>query len=126
MVLTEDQRMIAEQLNLGIEAGSYQPCWVPKLNLIFSAVAVAASVGASFAVILAPDPTTISKWAAPATALALLASLGTLVVAYDALIDCQEQHLDNEQLREEVRELKQQQRQIKKTLEALQEAIAGH
>jgi len=125
--LTEDQAAALTSMQLAVpEGGFFDECFTPRVGLGVSLASLAVAVGASvqsIALVLVPDPSTLTKWAAGASAAAILASFASLGLSYQALIDCEQQQQQTAERDREIRRLQEQQRTLQRTLEALQREV---
>jgi len=99
------------------------PCFWPKVRYAAAVTSACAMAGTAGALLIAPDPTTISKWAAMATGVALVGALAAMVTAYGGIIDCMQAQADAAAHKKEIEELKRQQQQTQETVDKLKKAI---
>lgn len=100
-------------------------CWSPKLGILAAWTAVIGAGAGTVALVLAPDPTTLTKWAALGAAAALVGALVGLVAAYGALADCLQSAKDAEENKREIEALRRQQRATEKTVNELKRLMGS-
>lgn len=109
----------------GHQLSSGDSCWSPRVALLGAWTAVIAAGAGTAALVLAPEPTTLTKWAAIATAAALVGALVGLVAAYGAVADCVQAADDAAERQREIDDLRKQQQAIQKTVDELKRAIGS-
>jgi len=139
MELTEEQRNILSQLDLATteaelqgpgenlaQGNFFDDCFAPRMALAGSIASLLASIAGglgSIPALFAPDPTTLTKWAAAGAAIAIVASFEATLVSYQALIDCERQKEDTEARAREIAKLGEQQQKLQQTVDSLKREI---
>ena len=123
-------KLVALYAELGLQATEQQlsridPCWSSRLALYGAWAGAIAATAGTVALILAPEPTTLTKWAALATAAAVVSALVGVIAATGSLASCIEGAADADQRKKEIDDLRRQQQEIQKTVDELKKQIGS-
>lgn len=100
-------------------------CVAEYWNLSAAIASLLAAAGAGLALILAPDPTTITKWVAIGAIAGVISGLAWTINAIISLINCKQALPETAAREEEIRRLRQRQDQLERTLQQLQDQRGG-
>jgi hypothetical protein len=120
---TQDQQT-AQALSvhrLLVQRWSVWTCFGDKANVAAAAAATVAAIGTGIAALLAPDPTTITKWVALGLIAAVIAGIAWLISAIIGLRNCYKAQDDAAQHQREIDSLQRQIDQLQRTVEKLKE-----
>ena len=123
MELTAEQRSVFAELELIEPTDEFEPCALQRVALVAAGLSAMAAAASTIKLILEPDPTTISKWAAAANVAAILAAFMNWSLAYQTLIACEQQHLRDEAHAQEIQRLKWQQEKLQEAIDKLKQAV---
>jgi len=105
---------------LTIQRWSVWTCFGDKANIAAAAAALIAAGVAGIALLLAPDPTTVTKWMAAGVVVGIISGIAWLISAIIGLIDCYQAQEDAAQHQREIESLRRQVRQLRRTMRQLQ------
>jgi hypothetical protein len=102
---------------------AWNDCLVDKANLAAAIAATVSAVGFGIGALLAPDPTTLTKWAAVGLIAAVVAGILWIISAALALMNClaAQANVDHEQ----IERLQRQVDQLRQTVEELRRLQGG-
>lgn len=95
-------------------------CIAEYWNLAAAIASLVAAAGAGLALILAPDPTTITKWAAIGAIAGIIAGLAWCINAIISLVNCKRALGESAERDAEIRRLQQRQAEMERLLRQLQ------
>jgi hypothetical protein len=115
----------AVQTRLAVQRWSVWNCFGDKANVAAAVGAVVAAGAGTIAALLAPDPTTITKWVAIGIAAGIIAAIAWLISAIIGLMNCWRAQDDAAQHQQEIESLQRQIDQLRRTLERLERLRSG-
>jgi hypothetical protein len=104
-----------------IAQGKWSDCLAEKANLVAAVAALVAAAGVTIAAIVAPEPTTITKWMALGLAAGVISAIAWVINGIIALRSCLETDADAN--RREIEQLRQRQEQLERTMEELKRRL---
>ncbi|MCW5808784.1 MAG: DUF4157 domain-containing protein [Deltaproteobacteria bacterium] len=116
-LLTEVGLSSPEQIQGHLFGGD---CIAEYWNLAAAIASLVAAAGAGLALILAPDPTTITKWAAVGAIAGVIAGLAWTINSIISLVNCKRALPQTAAREQEIRDLQDRQRRLEETLRRLQ------
>jgi len=99
---------------------AFWDCLAEKANLAAAILSFVAATGTTIVLLLAPEPTTLTKWGSVFTAVGALGALAWIISAIISLIDCLKGVGGNE---DEIKELQETQKQLEEKLEELEKRL---